>query len=186
LKTSQIQKYFRDIGIDITVDGIAGHHTNTIIKSFQYAFDLKVDGIVGLRTQNKMSNIRNGDILSTAHRNGDILSTAHFKQWEFNCRCCNGNIGIPVNLLIYLEAVKLHNAGKIVHVVSGYRCPSHNKNCGGATKSQHLKGKAADIIVRGVLPSETYNYCSWLFKDNGVGKYNTFTHADVRGYRSRW
>lgn len=39
---------------------------------------------------------------------------------------------------------------KPVIVTSGYRCPELNKAVGGAKTSQHTKGQAADIIIRGV------------------------------------
>lgn len=35
--------------------------------------------------------------------------------------------------------------GKPIIVTSGYRCPKLNKAVGGAAKSQHMKGQAADI-----------------------------------------
>ena len=37
--------------------------------------------------------------------------------------------------------------GKPIMVSSGYRCEKLNKAVGGAAKSQHLTGKAADIMV---------------------------------------
>lgn len=35
--------------------------------------------------------------------------------------------------------------GQAITVTSGYRCKDHNKAIGGAPRSQHLLGKAADI-----------------------------------------
>ena len=35
--------------------------------------------------------------------------------------------------------------GKPIIVNSGYRCAKHNREVGGATNSQHMKGEAADI-----------------------------------------
>lgn len=37
--------------------------------------------------------------------------------------------------------------GAPITVTSGYRCPTHNKNVGGAKGSQHVKGNAADICA---------------------------------------
>lgn len=39
--------------------------------------------------------------------------------------------------------------GKPIMISSGYRCEKLNKAVGGAAKSQHLTGKAADICVAG-------------------------------------
>ena len=35
--------------------------------------------------------------------------------------------------------------GKPISISSGYRCPALNRAVGGVTKSQHLRGEAADI-----------------------------------------
>lgn len=35
--------------------------------------------------------------------------------------------------------------GKPISISSGYRCPALNRAVGGVTKSQHMKGEAADI-----------------------------------------
>jgi uncharacterized protein YcbK (DUF882 family) len=37
--------------------------------------------------------------------------------------------------------------GGPIHVNSGYRCPALNRAIGGAPRSQHMKGEAADITV---------------------------------------
>ena len=37
--------------------------------------------------------------------------------------------------------------GGPIHVNSGYRCPALNRAVGGAPRSQHMKGEAADITV---------------------------------------
>lgn len=39
--------------------------------------------------------------------------------------------------------------GKPIYVLSAFRCPAVNSGIGGASNSQHLDGKAADIIVNG-------------------------------------
>lgn len=39
--------------------------------------------------------------------------------------------------------------GKPIIITSGYRCPQLNTAVGGVKNSQHMKGQAADIIVRG-------------------------------------
>jgi uncharacterized protein YcbK (DUF882 family) len=46
-----------------------------------------------------------------------------------------------VQLLEKVRAI----TGRPLVVVSGYRCEPHNKAVGGAPKSQHLLGRAADI-----------------------------------------
>ena len=70
-------------------------------------------------------------------------------------------------------------------IMSGYRCPHHNAEVGGATHSQHMEGTAADIRVHNVPPADVHNYFS-KWHEGGLGRYKTFTHVDVRGTRARW
>lgn len=58
-------------------------------------------------------------------------------------------------------------------------------------KSQHCFCKAADIKVKGYTPFEVYDIIEYLIsigkmKQGGLGKYNTFTHYDIRGFKARW
>ena len=71
--------------------------------------------------------------------------------------------------------------------LSGYRSPAHNKALGGVDGSQHTKGTASDIVVRGVSPLEVAQYAEHLMPGKGgIGVYQDFTHVDVRATRARW
>ncbi len=115
------------------------------------------------------------------------MLSKHFSRKEFKCKCgkCDYDT-IDAELLVILDDVREH-FGKPVIINSGNRCPTHNKNVGGASNSTHLKGIASDIVVKGVSPSDVYDYLVTKYPTKyGIGKYNTFTHIDVRGYKARW
>lgn len=76
-------------------------------------------------------------------RVNDIKIAPHFSLREFECRCC-GAVKISPDLVDLLERLRDVLARPIV-VTSGYRCAAHNEEVGGATKSYHLLGRAADI-----------------------------------------
>ncbi len=62
---------------------------------------------------------------------------------------------------------------------------------GRSGKSQHTKGKAADIKVPGLTPSEVADWIEILIKEGkmkqgGLKAYKTFVHYDVRGVKARW
>ncbi|WP_129600500.1 YcbK family protein, partial [Anaerophilus nitritogenes] len=62
---------------------------------------------------------------------------------------------------------------------SAFRTQTYNQSVGGAKKSQHLLGRAADIKVYGVSPEEVAKIAKEIgFR--GVGVYKSFTHVDVR------
>lgn len=128
----------------------------------------------------------------------DNMFSEHFSHAEFMCKCRNNSYGPLCNgwgggthtvmdpeLFPLLEKIRAH-FGEAFNVNSGYRCPGHNAKQGGASKSLHMQGKAADIWSNHVSPAEVYAYADSINPNGGVGKYNSFTHVDVRGYHSRW
>ena len=92
---------------------------------------------------------------------GDGMLSEHFSKAEFACNHCgklhpSGTMP-PRELLVILESVRARFDAP-VSVNSGYRCPVHNANVGGAAASRHMEGDASDIQVKGVAPKEVYNY----------------------------
>jgi len=117
---------------------------------------------------------------------GDL--SKNFSRHEFACRCCD-RAEINQRLVDALQELR-DLAGLPVRVTSGYRCSEHNRAIGGATRSQHLLGTAADISVRGMTPTEMYLLAEDVeaFRNGGIGVYpdKGFIHVDVRDGRARW
>lgn len=82
----------------------------------------------------------------------------NFKLSEFDCKCnrCN-KVLLDTKLVELLQKIRDH-FGASIKVNSGYRCKAHNKEVGGSSSSNHLKGMAADIRVEGVEPREVAKY----------------------------
>jgi uncharacterized protein YcbK (DUF882 family) len=86
-----------------------------------------------------------------------------------------------------MEVVREFFGDRPIRVNSWYRDPKTNAMVGGASKSRHLEGDAVDFTVKGVSPHEVYSSLDSTWgKTGGLGKYNTFTHIDLRGKRARW
>ena len=110
------------------------------------------------------------------------MVTRHFKRRELACKCGCGFDVVDIDLVKQLEMLRYH-FGKPVIINSGCRCSEYNKKINGSPKSQHLLGKAADVVVKDVKASEVQEYLKdW---NGGLGSYDTFTHIDV-GTRRRW
>lgn len=121
--------------------------------------------------------------------------TRNFKWEEFAC-----NSGAKFSpeaernirtLAAQLEVIREAAGGRSIRINSGYRSPAHNTKIGGAKNSQHLLGKAADIVISGMTPTQTADLIEKLISEGkimqgGVGRYATFTHYDIRGTASRW
>lgn len=115
----------------------------------------------------------------------------NFQYKEFDCQgkgCCSTTI-IDEKLVEYVQRIRDH-FGKPVTITSPYRCEVHNRRVGGATKSYHMQGKAADIVVQGVSSREVAKYAESI-GILGIGLYETsadgyFTHIDTRTTKSFW
>jgi uncharacterized protein YcbK (DUF882 family) len=95
--------------------------------------------------------------------------SAHFSREEFVCHCCS-EFRLDDRLLAALEALR-ERAGQAVLVLSGYRCPEHNRRVGGAPNSQHILGKAADIRIHGLTLQQIYELAESVadFARGGIG-----------------
>jgi uncharacterized protein YcbK (DUF882 family) len=120
--------------------------------------------------------------------------TENFNREEFDC--ADGSempTEVQLNiaeLAVQLEIIRSHFNAPVT-INSAYRSPEHNRKIGSNDSSQHILGKAADIVVKGVAPDDVYDAIEFLIseglvKEGGLGRYNTFTHYDIRGTRARW
>jgi len=119
----------------------------------------------------------------------DMRLSKHFMRSELTCRCC-GRIGRwPARLkrlLSLLEKLRDY-AGKPVHITSGYRCPSWNKQVGGVPNSYHSQGMAVDLVVKGMSVDALARAVERV-GFTGIGRYldaRLFVHADI-GPARKW
>ena len=86
-----------------------------------------------------------------------------------------------------------------IKITSGFRSPKHNEAVGGAPKSQHqvfatdiqpnMHGfrlaqtppfdRRAEMIILVAAEADRLGF-------DGIGKYDTFVHLDLRGEKARW
>lgn len=77
----------------------------------------------------------------------DYRISDHFTLSEMACKDGSDKVLYSTELMDKLEKLRAYG-GFTVHINSGYRSPSYNRKIGGASKSQHTKGTAADIVVK--------------------------------------
>lgn len=120
--------------------------------------------------------------------------TKNFNSFEF---MCHDGTQVPAR---YLENVKTlamqlqvlrDYIGEPIRLNSGYRTPSWNKKIGGAPRSQHLLGKAADISVETYTPKQLAAVVEQLITEEklyfgGLGIYPGWIHVDIRKNKARW
>ncbi len=119
---------------------------------------------------------------------GERFLAKNFQVKEFRCRDGSDTVFVAELLPIVLQALR-GVTGRAVSINSGYRTASHNNTVGGAAGSQHLRGMAADISVKGMAPRDVAKILRQIMPDwGGVGIYarQGFVHVDVREQRVDW
>ena len=120
--------------------------------------------------------------------------TKNFWLSEFHC-----NDGTPVHDWLVPNVIELaknlqiirDEIGAPLYINSAFRTETYNKKVGGSTRSQHKLAKAADLVCPEFSPERLYKFIDSLMiggfiKNGGLGRYNTFTHYDIRDYEARW
>lgn len=123
-------------------------------------------------------------LIYSLYKDGNKKVSANFKVREFACKDGTDKIVIDEKLVELLQKIRNH-FGKPITINSAYRTTSHNKKVGGSTNSYHLKGQAADIVVKDVNPILVALYCEKIGA-GGIGVYKTFVHVDTRKKEYRW
>ena len=115
---------------------------------------------------------------------GDL--SEHFSAKEFACHCGCGGVRVELVLLQALEDIRAMVNAPII-VVSGYRCLAHNTRVGGAKKSFHMQGIAADIKTADM--AALYLAALKVPAIKGIGIYlrpGGWIHVDTRRDPARW
>ena len=108
----------------------------------------------------------------------------NFQVKEFACKDGSDTIKVDDELVEKLQCMRSY-FGVPITINSGYRTPSHNRTVGGSPTSQHLLGKAADIVVKGKSPKVVAEFAKKI-GFTGVGTYTNFVHVDTRPTPSYW
>ena len=126
-----------------------------------------------------------GALVYSLRENGPGLRlSTNFVLVEFASRDGADEVKVHPALVALLEDLR-ERVGKPVHINSGYRSPAHNRRIGGASRSRHVMGLAADVTVRGMTPSQVWKVLAAM-NPGGLGRYRSFTHVDVEGTNRRW
>ena len=123
--------------------------------------------------------------------------TKNFNKSEFECSCgCEMPSDVLANIKIVAENLQILRdyIEAPITINSAYRCKEHNRRIGGAVNSQHILGKASDIVAHGFTPDEVFDIVQNLRRNpmvkgvifQGLGRYNTFTHVDIRKNYATW
>ena len=119
--------------------------------------------------------------------------TTNFSFSEFNKRNYNVPTDVLRNLIELAKNLQVlrDEVKKPIKITSGYRPAELNAKVGGATKSRHITGEAADFKIEGYTPKQVAAIIEKLIaegkmKQGGLGTYSTWVHYDHRNVKARW
>ena len=113
--------------------------------------------------------------------------SSHFYRDEFACKCGCGWDTVDAGLLVVLQWLRWE-VQKPITINSGCRCKGYNRAVGGTPKSQHLVGKAGDIVVPEMKPDILFSLIDKQYPDRlGLICYprRGFVHVDSRSRKYR-
>lgn len=133
------------------------------------------------------------------------LNLRHFNAQEFlvlgasnaSGRCSGSNHFPPASLwstlattACFADAIRAR-LGHSVIILSAYRSEAYNACIGGATRSQHKRFCALDIVPRGTSVSRLWEVARAIRAETpsfagGIGRYGSFVHIDTRGNHADW
>jgi uncharacterized protein YcbK (DUF882 family) len=110
-----------------------------------------------------------------------------FRDWK------DGDQGLLIDIRLFdllatVQTMLSIVEGRAVEIrlTSGYRTPERNRTIeGAAANSQHIRGRAADIVLPGVALAEVADAAA-IVQAPGLGRYADFIHLDVGPPGRRW
>lgn len=188
---SQVNDYLKNQGMQFGIMLDGGHIAAVNCDDYSANASQKQHNIVQFvieETEEANNDEEDSILVYSARSEGNKAVSANFKVREFSCKDGSDAVFISKKLIDILQKVRTH-FGRPVTINSAFRSHAHNKSVGGETNSQHLYGRAADIVVTGVSPKRVAEYVETLIPGTGgIGIYTKkgFTHIDTRTKKSRW
>lgn len=167
----------------VAIDGSFGPGTKAAVTRFQQAYGLAADGVAGPNTMAKIYELQDDD-----------CTPIHFTYAELDDGCGgSGFDGGPLSeaqtranaleTMWHLEALRHALGDQPIRVTSGFRSRACNAAVGGASNSQHLYGRSADLGVGShslcTMAKQARYHGFGGILGPGYPDHNDHTHADI-------
>jgi len=119
--------------------------------------------------------------------------TPNFSRSEFACKgtvCCGGSAPVSQSLADACQLIR-DILDCPLHILSGFRCITHNRAVQGSPRSMHMLARAVDIAVppeRTLVDLYAAAQAAQGFRYGGIGLYPDmhFIHLDMRAEPASW
>ena len=188
---AEVNAYLKEQGMEFGIMLDGGHIAAVNCDEYSANASQKQHNIVQFVMTEENETAKDDDDMSTVKvyslaSQANKAVSANFKVREYRCKDGSDAVFIHPELAEILQKIRTH-FGRPVTINSAYRTPEYNKKVGGESLSQHLYGRAADIVVTGVSPVKVAEYAETLLPNTGgIGIYSNFTHIDLRSKKARW
>lgn len=174
---------YPEYGGHIATDGAFGPATKGAVRRFQAAYGLAQDGIAGDATFRKIYELQDNDCTPIHFTYAELDDGCGGSGWDGGPLSPAQTKANALQVMWQLEALRHALGDRPLIVTSGFRSYPCNSSVGGASNSQHLYGRSADL-------TGTHSLCTLAKRARyhgfggilgpGFAGHNDHAHLDIR------
>jgi zinc D-Ala-D-Ala carboxypeptidase len=170
-------------GGHIAADGAFGPATKAAVQRFQSAYGLGADGIAGPATFSKIYSLQDDDCTPIHFAYTELDDGCGGSGWDGGPLSAAATKANALQTMWQLEAMRHALGDQPLNITSGFRSIPCNNSVGGASNSQHLYGRSADLVGAHslcTLAKQARNHGFGGIFGPGYPGHNDHTHVDIR------
>jgi zinc D-Ala-D-Ala carboxypeptidase len=170
-------------GAHLAIDGDFGPATKAAVQRFQSAYGLGSDGIAGPATFSKIYALQDDDCTPIHFAYSELDDGCGGSGWDGGPLSAAATKANALETMWHLEAMRHALGDQPLTISSGFRSIPCNNAVGGASNSQHLYGRSADL-------TGVHSFCTMArqARNHGFGGifgpgypgHSDHTHVDIR------
>lgn len=170
-------------GGHIAADGAFGPATKAAVQRFQSAYGLGADGIAGPATFSKIYSLQDDDCTPIHFAYTELDDGCGGSGWDGGPLSAAATKANALQTMWQLEAMRHALGDQPLNITSGFRSIPCNNSVGGASNSQHLYGRSADLVGAHslcTLAKQARNHGFGGIFGPGYPDHSDHTHVDIR------